>query len=281
MIANDGPFLLETSAEFWNSIDGDHTLRLDYDLDNSSIVFDLGGYQGEWSEQIYRRYGCRIFVFEPVPSFARQILERFRGNADISVFSLALGSRNGVFRLSLNDNATSSYALGGGEVVESEVKEFAAFLDEHELKGVDLLKINIEGGEFELLDHLVSTGSISRVRDIQVQFHSFVPHAEQLVEDIRRRLWETHVPTYSLNWIWESWSRISDPTARLATLERGLRWHQHTLRRMSEFAAGYASSNRELLALNRRLVDESWIASGKRQFLAVASRTQNFIRRWI
>lgn len=269
----------ETNAGFWAAIDGDNTLRLDYDLAATSIVFDLGGYRGEWSEQIHRRYGCRIFVFEPAPSFASQITDRFRSQSDISVFGFALGASDGTLQLSLNENATSSYTSGTGDFVEAEVRDFIAFLDDQQIEGIDLLKINIEGGEYELLDHLISTGCISRVRHIQVQFHSFVPGAEERVEDIRRRLWETHVPVYSLDWIWESWTRTTDTAERMKALDGGFRWQIQALRGMSSFASRYISRNRDLEMLIGRLAEDSRILNNWRRRLNVVLRIRNLFRR--
>jgi hypothetical protein len=57
----------------WYEIYGDYTLRLDYDLDENSIVFDMGGYVGEWSEKIFAKYDSHIFIFEPVKEYAEGI----------------------------------------------------------------------------------------------------------------------------------------------------------------------------------------------------------------
>src|SRR5689334_20464611 len=57
----------------WRRIDGDHTLRLDYDLGPESTVLDVGGYEGQFASDIVAMYGCRVEVFEPVPAFAQRI----------------------------------------------------------------------------------------------------------------------------------------------------------------------------------------------------------------
>ena len=44
------------SLEKWFSDEGDKTHRLNYNLNEGSFVIDLGGYIGEWSEQIYDKY---------------------------------------------------------------------------------------------------------------------------------------------------------------------------------------------------------------------------------
>ncbi|KIU52580.1 FkbM family methyltransferase [Bradyrhizobium sp. UBA2491] len=253
---NSQSLVRSANSEYWRAIDGDHTLRLNYDLDNNSVVFDLGGYKGEWSEQISKRYMCRIFVFEPVPNFAEQIVERFRGNNNVSVYGFGLGPSDAILRLTLNDDATSSHSLSDGDVVEAEMKEFVAFLEQHDIRNIDLLKINIEGGEFELLDHLISTGCISRVRHLQVQFHNFVPDAKERMEHLRRQLWETHAPSYSLDWIWDSWTSEAVSESARGMLANGLRWHQQALRELSARAAtefaSHARQIRELEALRQQ-----------------------------
>ena len=50
----------------WFATNGDATLRLNYNLNENSIVFDLGGYKGEFSSIIYCKYSPFIFIFEPI-----------------------------------------------------------------------------------------------------------------------------------------------------------------------------------------------------------------------
>src|SRR6185436_17590674 len=58
--------------------------------------------------------------------------------------------------------------------------------------GVELIKINIEGSEYELLPHLVETGLVRQLRDIQVQFRDFVPDAASRMKTIQYQLAKTH-----------------------------------------------------------------------------------------
>ena len=48
----------------WLRADGDRTFRLDYpDLNESSIVFDIGGYKGEWSKKyILQVYASNLHI---------------------------------------------------------------------------------------------------------------------------------------------------------------------------------------------------------------------------
>ena len=64
---------------------GDPELRHKYDLTDDSLVLDLGGYKGQWTSDIFSRYCCTVYVFEPVVSFAEGIQKRFARNKKIIV----------------------------------------------------------------------------------------------------------------------------------------------------------------------------------------------------
>lgn len=71
---------------------------------------------------------------------------------------------------------------------------------------IDLMKINIEGGEYALLPHLIDTGVISRVRNIQIQFHELDVDSAEKRESIICALRKTHKRDWCYEFVWESWS---------------------------------------------------------------------------
>ena len=54
--------LSEKNKKIWYQENQDDTLRVDYDLNSNSLVFDLGGYKGDWSDEIAARYCCNIYI---------------------------------------------------------------------------------------------------------------------------------------------------------------------------------------------------------------------------
>ena len=62
----------EKKAIEWHKEKGDDTL-VECDLSEDSIVFDLGGYDGQWSSDIFSKYRCTVYCFEPVESFYKNI----------------------------------------------------------------------------------------------------------------------------------------------------------------------------------------------------------------
>ncbi|MDA8326743.1 MAG: hypothetical protein M0033_11065, partial [Nitrospiraceae bacterium] len=60
---------------------------------------------------------------------------------------------------------------------------------------------------YDLLDHLIETGVVNQIGNIQVQFHDFAPNAESRMSDIQRKLALTHKLTYQYRFVWENWER--------------------------------------------------------------------------
>lgn len=193
----------------WHRANGDSTLRINYPLTKHSIVFDLGGYKGDWAQLIHEKYQSAILIFEPHPVYQALLAERFgmAGNIRLFPFGLGSGTRSEV----LTDEAEGSSIFGRKSVntVPVLIRSISDVLEEENIAGVDLIKINIEGAEYELLEHLLDTNEILRFNNIQVQFHNFVPGAVNRMEQIRRRLAASHYQTYSYRFVWENW-RIKD-----------------------------------------------------------------------
>lgn len=183
---------------------GGEKLRYDYVLDNKSVVFDLGGYEGEWASDIYSRFRSKIYIFEVYKPYAEAISKRFEHNPDIHIFAFGLAAENTSASITINDNRSSIYTETGIKA-PIELVSAAEFLEKNNIDRIDLMKINIEGGEYDLLDHLIENGYHKIIKNLQIQFHNFVPDAIQRMNKIREKLSATHSTTYQFDFVWENW----------------------------------------------------------------------------
>lgn len=197
----------------WFRDDGDRTLRLNYDLDARSVVFDLGGYQGQWASDIFSKYCCEIHVFEPVPEFAENIRRRFARNSRIQVHEFGLGNQRANIELKIASDGSSVFRERGRPVT-IQLDDALEFIRQTGISCVDLMKINIEGGEYDLLDYLIDNGFVRNIGNLQIQFHDFVPDAERRMQRIREALSITHRPTYQYDFVWENWQAICWPVRK-------------------------------------------------------------------
>lgn len=191
----------------WFAANGDLTLRVNYQLNENSIVFDLGGYVGDWTNRIWEKYKCNIFVFEPIPYLAEQMKNKFLGNEKIKVFNFGLSNVTKTLNINYSEDGSSFHLNNGKGVIECEVKSICDFVLENKIEKIDLIKINTEGDEFETLKSILDNDMIEIFTDIQVQFHNFMPEAEKLRNDLQDRLSKTHRLSYNFDFVWENWTK--------------------------------------------------------------------------
>jgi FkbM family methyltransferase len=197
------------SLREWREADGDKAMRLEYDLSASAVVLDVGGYEGQWASDIVARFGCRVHIFEPVPQYALKIERRFERNPLVTVHPFGLSVEDARVQASLAGDSTSHVRSRSGDDITIELRSAEAVFRDMDIKHVDLLKLNIEGAEYALLDHLIETGLINRVANLQVQFHELGPGSAEDVARLRARLAASHDPTFVFDFVWESWRRRS------------------------------------------------------------------------
>jgi len=198
------PFLLEVSR--WFSDDGDNTMRLDYPLTKDSVVFDVGGYHGDFAEVINQKYHCKVYVFEPVKEFYELCVKRFKNNSKVVCLNYGLSSKDECLDIGLAENASSfdsPHTEGNTQGVE--LRSVEGCVSDLNVEHIDLFKINIEGGEFEVIPALIHSGLIKSIQYLQVQFHDFVDHAEEKRKLIRNELMKTHTEMWNYEFVWESW----------------------------------------------------------------------------
>jgi|TARA_Y100001963_G_C6733662_1_gene425165 FkbM family methyltransferase len=190
--------------------------RYDLDLNSESIVFDVGGYVGEWADKVSKKYNCKVFCFEPVKQFYDKIKEI--KNDNIILQEKALGTFSGKEKMMLSGDGSSiekygkrknpshkgfdeKYKCSGSE--EINVIDVNEVIFEFEM--IDVMKINTEGSEYELLNNLIESGSIEKIKYLQVQFHSFVDGANEMYEDIKDKMNKTHELVLDSRWKWTYW----------------------------------------------------------------------------
>jgi FkbM family methyltransferase len=172
-------------------------MRYEYPLKPDDLVIDVGGYEGKFSNEIRRRYGCRVLCFEPV--FKEEIAKNL--DSGVALIASALGREMGYAVFYVKGDMTGEWA-DGRDVPVNVIGVKKVFTEP-----VALLKLNCEGGEFGILEALLDEDLVWLIDNIQVQFHSIFPDSEQRWQKIRERLLETHELTYDAPWCWENYKR--------------------------------------------------------------------------
>ncbi len=174
-------------------------------LGAGSVVFDMGGFEGNWAAAIHERYGADVHVFEPHPAFAAQIRARFKGNTAITPYDFGLGSAAATLTLSDDGDASSSFKEAKNAVL-GRIEPVSEFFQSHDIPRIALMKINIEGGEYDLLPALINAGIMPRIEVLQIQFHLYAEEDIARRNAIRAQLEQTHTCDWNYDFVWEQWS---------------------------------------------------------------------------
>jgi len=198
--------LHEETVTRWTNDRGDFVYRLKYELNQDSVVFDVGGFRGEWTTSIFCLYGCNVHVFEPIQGYIECIQDKFGHNPKIKVHDFGLSRNIGTFSFNYMEDGTTQFRQSDRQV-EGKLYDVVKFMDENEIGSVDLIKLNVEGAEYEILERLIESGYIGRFKHIQIQFHNFVPNAASRRTIIQEKLNATHAQTYNYDFVWEGWTK--------------------------------------------------------------------------
>jgi len=169
-------------------------------------VIDFGGYVGDWTAEIYRRYECRVHIFEPVPKFVSHLGGRFAGDPKITIYDFGIADTDQERQFGMADDATGAFA--DGELIQIKFKSAETL--NHLITGqVDLIAINIEGGEYELLPALERIGLLARTNLLFIQFHQIGEDSGKEREICRTILEKTHQCVWNYDFVWEAWAKRS------------------------------------------------------------------------
>lgn len=204
--------LSERNKESWyKDVNNEKVLRYKYPLNKNSVIIDVGGYEGDFASEIFSRYQSRIFVFEPVKRYVDYLNNRFKLNDSITIVPFGLGSKNEELKIHVMEEASSYnrtetiHKKGEEEIIS--IVSVVDFFTKNDIKKVDLIKINIEGGEYDLLDKMIEHDFIKNCDNLQIQFHDFYPDFQIRYDVIKKELSKTHALTYNFPFVWENWSR--------------------------------------------------------------------------
>lgn len=191
----------------WFRDRGDYTHNITYDLNEDSVVMDLGGYTGIWAQQIIKKYNPNFYIIEPLPEFYNILVDKFKENKKVNLLNVGASNENKDGLIYLSGDGSSSN-LVNGKPIEVKFNTMSTLLRDWGLSKVDLLQINIEGDEYPLLEHMLETEVINKFKNIQIQFHLGVKddrsRRDKIQEGLRKKGFKEK---FNYPFVWESWSK--------------------------------------------------------------------------
>jgi FkbM family methyltransferase len=187
---------------------GGNELLYDLPVSTGSLVIDAGGYEGEWTAKMIARYGCRSEIYEPFPLYAEHCKRLYASNTMVRIHAAALGGSVRTAKFSFLANGTSEFrGTQDAEIVDAPVDDISLALDALGDQSIACLKLNIEGGEYEVLERLLATNQITRCNSLLIQFHTQPEGWAPRLKNIEEHLQATHDREWCYPMVWEKWVR--------------------------------------------------------------------------
>jgi SAM-dependent methyltransferase len=178
----------------WLKDRGNHAMRQNFpELAQGGLVLDLGCGDGDWADEMTRKYPVQLLAVDADSAKCRTAQARLVGRSGVQVVQQYL--------------AASDFAVVPNGLGTVSSRSLVGWLSQLNVTSVDLLKLSVGAQCYELLAQLIDAGWMSRIRKIQVHFDGNVPQAVAWREALTQRLCATHKQNWQYYFLWEEWSQ--------------------------------------------------------------------------
>jgi len=144
-------------------------------IDAESVVYSFGvGEDASFDLSLIDKFGLTVYAFDPTPKSISWVKsQNFSENFKMHGYGLAAFDGFVSFNPPSNPDHVSHTILDRvetkGKSIEVEVKKLKTIMDEIGHKKIDLLKMDIEGAEYQVIDDIIK--SDIRPDQLLIEFH--------------------------------------------------------------------------------------------------------------
>lgn len=183
-------------------------------LNSGDVAIDCGANVGKVTGKMLERE-AEVYAFEPNPYAFAELEKRFGDKGNAHLINKGVWDRNDQIELFLHENSkqdqvkwsTGSSILSAKTNVDAdrgvkiEVVDLAEFI-QNLGKPVKLLKIDVEGVEFDILKRLIESGTATKIESILVETHEEkIPEIRVTAEEVKHMIAERKLGNINLNWV--------------------------------------------------------------------------------
>lgn len=171
---------------------------------NVSVIFDIGANRGDVVARYVEMFPAAvIYAFEPFPDSFGILEERFKRNNSVHCFKLAIADEEGMKTFYVNRNVDTNSLLKpkhSGLSSDKQVENLAIvnvasttlnkFCTENNIANIDILKMDIQGGELAALKGAAALLQQKRIQNIYSETYFIEQYESQpLFHDISKFLY--------------------------------------------------------------------------------------------
>ena len=153
-------------------------------LSASTTVLSAGlGDDVSFETDLINRFGCTVCGFDPTPA-SRQYITGHVTDPRFRTYAYALADYDGTLTFNLppeasadlvNASAVADYGSGRSTVTTLPCLTLASAMQLCKIETPDILKMDIEGAEYAVLQQALANNWLAGVSQVLVEFHHFLP----------------------------------------------------------------------------------------------------------
>ena len=163
-------------------------------LAKDSTVISVGiGEDASFDLSLIKKYGCKILAFDPTPKSVEWVEKNIKEPL-FKLHKIALSHNDGYLRLFLptNPNYVSASLVSknktSSDSFNAEAIRLKSLIGKFNIKTIDLLKMDIEGAEYDVIKDGLTSGALLSVKQLLIEFHHYFPEfcIDHTIESVRR-----------------------------------------------------------------------------------------------
>jgi len=183
-------------------------------IKEGDVVIDCGANIGQETIPLAKT-GAEVYSFEPNPYAFEELKKATKDFPKVHCINKGVLDKNDKMKLYLHENSDDdelTWSTGSSFVaekknvkkdkfVEIEIIDLIEFIRNLNTN-IKLLKIDVEGVEYEILDKLIDSGLLNKVEQVLVETHAEkIPELKEKDTAIRKKIEDRKITNINLNWI--------------------------------------------------------------------------------
>ena len=149
----------------------DHPILFN-DINDDSIIFDLGSHKGEFIDDMLRNCNHTIYSYEANPNLYSHLINKYNDMSNINIYNIGIRNKQGISKFNISPSSVASSFYGN---LKNKIDVKTNTLDNEvrrlNINKIDLLKIDVEGCEYEILTSL-DEEILDIIQQIVVEMHT-------------------------------------------------------------------------------------------------------------
>lgn len=188
-------------------------------LSSNSVCIDCGANVGRISE-LFAKSGARVYSFEPNPLCLKILKRRVKKYPNVEVIEKGVLDKacpRKLYHSDLTDadreffSQSSSICVTKDNVntenfIEIECVDLCSFIKDLitklKISSIDILKIDVEGAEFAILEKMIEDGLYKKIKYILVETHDeTIPEIQEKAKKVRELIISNDIKNINLDWV--------------------------------------------------------------------------------